>query len=912
MNIKRAILLLAVLTVSITAVQAQTSNYNLELLGEPHSYNYVSPNDPSYQLVNLTYNGEPTSPDNLAADGGMFTWEYPSGSGINDSMEYLAEGIWYANINANTTTESINFTLENETSDSQIIWEEKKDTLDSSTLKIDKVTTLNDPIKAGKPVTFRVDVTNTTSGNQVTDANVQIRFVNGTYATEVVNIGYNDQNNIYRTSLDIPNYTNQTFVGQITANKGTEDSSYSFDVNTKPAIEGYIDEVSAEEGGCSASQMPDECEGNASLDLGFNVTQVLAESVNVTLLKYRNSGEEVVHDEISLTRNSSIPSDESGYYYGGFDFPFINRSEYQNSVKLKFNASSDNRDYIENHTIDYRAFRANIDFEKSYAYQSGEISIPLTLERYFSLNRIPEDQLKTLDVNITDPNENLFASYNLSNVSLGTDEQYTETVDIPGDAPVGDYSVELFVEDIYGGNATLMREFSVRENTQTFELGSNSLEPTFENTGQFQTTLNITDISGTGLNMSTEVSSGLENVLELPSEFQMDPDEQRELTLEWNITEVTSYSGEVEFFDEDSNYNTTISVDTNAPDCKFQNGNLCSLSNQNIEYSMNERTTEQTTIEILNIGNEGSQRQVSLSISGNISEYAAVQNDYNFDGSQTIPINFTPQEQGVYTGNLEIGDTVGSTLEYDLVLDSNVPSGAANADITESVSLGSLVEGESAEAEIEIENTGETTIENITVNSSTYSIEADTEGLAISPGSASTVQVSFNNVESDSGQLEVHLEALEDATETVSVSADVYSDYATRIDNLFTDIRNLRDSTSSQQALSTLNDAESQLDSAEISWENGNYQEAVNSYEEADELYSTAQTTVESQEPADGTEDPNTGTEDPGSQQPQNEGGGLPIIPIIVVIVLLIGGGFVFYESYIPEEGDPLYDVLGQ
>lgn len=911
MNSKRIILLLASLLFLATTAQAITFEYyNIEILDSPQSYDYVSPNSTSHQLVNLTYDGEPVTPENLDADNGVFFYNYPAASSENKTMEYIKNGIWAAELDTNTSDEDINYTLKNATEESQQIWAENSQLLTASQMDLEKVTTINDPVKADKEITFRANLTNVTDDSQISDANVEIRFVNGTYSTEVVNIGYNDEDNLYRTSLDIPDHTDQTFIGQLTADKGDQSTSYSFRINTKKAIDGFVDYVRSSDQGCMTGDLTSDCEGGANVETGFNVTDDTAQNVELSVIKQRNDGTEEVHEEISLSRDDSIASDQPGYYTGSFEFPYINRTQYRNQVKLMYNASSDNRRHIVNRTIDYRSFRSNIDLEKGYAYQSGEMKIPLTLERYFSLNTVPEEDIRTLEVNITDSNGDQFTTYSFSNVTLDTDEQYTETVDIPGDAPIGDYQIDMFIEDIYHANNTLVREFSVRENEQTFELSDNTLEPEFQRTGQFETTMNITDISGTGLNIVTEVSDDLEDIVELPSSFEMDQDEERQLTLEWNISQVQSHTGEIQFTDEDSNYNRTIDVETQSPNCYFQDGNLCSLSDQDINYLMEERTTDETRIEIMNIGEEGSEREVSLSISGNISDYAGVQEEYEFGDTQTIPINFTPEERGVFTGTLTI-DSLDSTLEYNIELDSDVPSGAANADITDNINLGSLVEGESAEAEIEIENIGEVDITNITLSSSTYSIESDTQGMEISPGSTSTVQIDFEDVESDSGELEVTLEALKQSTETVSVSADVYSDYGTRIDDLFSDIQNLRDETGSQEALSTLDDAETQLDSAEISWESGDYQEAVDSYEEADQIYSEAQRTVESE--SSDPQDPGTspGGSDPGTQQPEDSGG-LPIIPIIFITVLLIGGGFVFYESYIPEEGDPLYDVLGQ
>ncbi|EGQ43192.1 MAG: hypothetical protein J07AB43_11820 [Candidatus Nanosalina sp. J07AB43] len=43
-----------------------------------------------------------------------------------------------------------------------------------------------------------------------------------------------------------------------------------------------------------------------------------------------------------------------------------------------------------------------------------------------------------------------------------------------------------------------------------------------------------------------------------------------------------------------------------------------------------------------------------------------------------------------------------------------------------------------------------------------------------------------------------------------------------------------------------------------------------------------------------------------------SSGGGGGILILIILLIIVLGIGFVVYTSYIPEEGDPLYDVLGE
>jgi len=92
-------------------------------------------------------------------------------------------------------------------------------------------------------------------------------------------------------------------------------------------------------------------------------------------------------------------------------------------------------------------------------------------------------------------------------------------------------------------------------------------------------------------------------------------------------------------------------------------------------------------------------------------------------------------------------------------------------------------------------------------------------------------------------------------------------------------------------------------------WDSGEYDEAISYYETASQFYDDAQQTI-----SDAESDPNgngdTGNGDTGTDEPEE--GGIPFIPIVAGLFMVIIVGFVAYSSIIPEEGDPLYDVLGQ
>ncbi|PSH00887.1 MAG: hypothetical protein BRC30_01185, partial [Nanohaloarchaea archaeon SW_7_46_7] len=162
----------------------------------------------------------------------------------------------------------------------------------------------------------------------------------------------------------------------------------------------------------------------------------------------------------------------------------------------------------------------------------------------------------------------------------------------------------------------------------------------------------------------------------------------------------------------------------------------------------------------------------------------------------------------------------------------------------------------------------------------------------------------------------------------ISVNATTVENYSAKASELESRIQDLRPVRGSNLTR-TLSEVSASVEDIEQNWSEGNYMTAKNLYqdgqnrldwvsnqdtsdsgsddeEEQDDPPSNEGDTGESDDPDSG------GSENPGTGSNQeNSDGGLPIIPIVIFLVVLGIAGFVFYESYIPEEGDPLYGILG-
>jgi cobalamin biosynthesis Mg chelatase CobN len=173
---------------------------------------------------------------------------------------------------------------------------------------------------------------------------------------------------------------------------------------------------------------------------------------------------------------------------------------------------------------------------------------------------------------------------------------------------------------------------------------------------------------------------------------------------------------------------------------------------------------------------------------------------------------------------------------------------------------------------------------------------------------------------------------------TLDVNATPVDNYASMTSQL-TDRKQELEPVSKSNLTQTLTEVSGTITEIQTAWEEDNYLEAKRLYNDAQNKLDYVENNKGSTEGGDtggnngGTDQGDDGQEtggdqsdDPGNQggdqggadtggpsTTQNEGGGgLPIIPIVVVILVLVIIGFVVYESYIPEEGDPLYGVLGE
>jgi len=511
-------------------------------------------------------------------------------------------------------------------------------------------------------------------------------------------------------------------------------------------------------------------------------------------------------------------------------------------------------------------------------------------------------------VTINQPSGETLTSFNVDDMErLENQGHFQRTIDIPVDAETGIYQMNVEVTNIYNYTITETFDFEVTEIQQTFNIEEDEVQETVNKTGEHSFNLTFENQINSETNISTEVSGDIENftIVNEAENISLGPEETKNVTLTFAIDYVDQYDGEIKFTDKDANYNTSLEVDLNRNACSYRNGSICVIGSD-LNASSDEKADITKEFELINFGEKNESYSFSLSLFGNVTDHASLENNQTVlnTGNDTEEFNMTyaVTTPGFYTGTIMITNGPDG-LSIPMSLNSTVEPTDLNIDVSENVDLGEMQESDSASTDIEVESTGNVDISSIEISSEDYTVSADST--SVSPGSTETITVEFSDITVESGQLTVTAETGSDSTtETVSVSATIIPDYEQKASELEDRIIDLDSRVSSDSEYQTdLNDVQSSVSDLKSAYRQGNYEraETLNTQIE-NNLDSLERDIAASTEPEPTNPRP----------QPDDSGGGIPIIPIAGIIFVLLVVGFVGYTSIEFEEGDPLYNVLGK
>jgi hypothetical protein len=508
---------------------------------------------------------------------------------------------------------------------------------------------------------------------------------------------------------------------------------------------------------------------------------------------------------------------------------------------------------------------------------------------------------------------------------------FQRTVSIPEDAPEGGYTTVTRLENRYGVTNEGSSGFSVDSRDATFSL-SEDIETEFQHLGEFRRNITVQNRKDSelslgyvvdGLNDSATVNEG--------SNFTVEGGEEFEAELEVFISSFESLTGDVMFIDQEAGYNRSVSVDLDFPSCENPSGPLClSESSFELEADSRDPIIRSFTAEYQGMADSS---QGTVTVEGNISRDVDVTDgSVDLNRSSEVEINVTASREGYFEGNISVTEDVNdSTAKIPVSLDSTVsaPEPSINLD-TSSIELGEVGPGDTVEREILVENNGTVDISAISADSDQFNVQLDS---LVGPDASdsTTYTLSFSNVETGTG--EVVLTASSGSSEvsrTLDVSASVGSDYEQRISRLEDRIDSLQSRASSSSITSRLENQRVALRNVESLYSQGETERADSEYQRIESSLDSIESRIESGTGTDPAEPRNESTERPGTepgagtgapnstdggsdQQSGGDDGGISIlIPIAVFVLVMLVAGFVFITSYVPEEGDPLYDLLGE
>ena len=607
-------------------------------------------------------------------------------------------------------------------------------------------------------------------------------------------------------------------------------------------------------------------------------------------------------------------TEQGGLFTGDVAVPDLNTSTFDKEMEFVFNATNNFRMHTDRRTVDLETFKIQ-DRSPPTTYIGQNYQMQIFLGKPYSLNDYSKSRFDDITVNITDSDNQVVQVFEEDDLSYSETQGVMEaSLLLDEDNPTGGYSLDVTANNTYGEEKTLSSGFSVRDVDATFDIETeqewevNRIEPqTFS--------IPVENLLETQNELEYEVTE-LEDEITVTNEtLTLDSLEEDAVGVQVELSNLTDKTGEIRFMDSSTNYNQTVEIELDTPNCQVQVGDLCSET-ESVEGTASSTSEFTESINLRYIGDQEGSVSYTSSIEGEVGQYVSLENENEtseLSESRDVDLVFSPETEGVFTGEaiFEIDNddsdqlTVPITLNYagDTTGGGGTGSSLSVTVTPEEVNLGTVVDGESTSTTLEVQNNGGQSINSITASSSSFTVSADS--VEIAAGESADVDLTFEEVGSSTGTVDLTMETSDsETTETVSVSASPIQNYGERTSDLRDRLRTLQSSTDGSDA--ELTEASTKISQIQTEWDSGNY-------EQAETLYTEVSNTLDSVE----TSDTGTGGSTPGSQNPNPNpdqgGGGLPVLPIVVVLVLvLLIGGFLVYTSYIPEEGDPLYSVLGE
>lgn len=905
--------------IGFVSLGAADSNFNITAVDEPFSLNQTGFNSSTTQIVEIEYFNPdyaepeeprwlPVTPDKLY-EGNELNYHYNKSLGNSSELEYLGgnyngSGYWYADFEPNFTrgdmikynaTGSVNHSEDEDITAS--VPANLTEDLNVGELELEFAGGVEDKFKAGREdIKINVRVRNSSTGNYITDSDgsVQVYFANASGQATSTNLdNYNDEENyFFNSEVKIPASTNSTYLMHVEASTTSPSShgTMSKVAQTYPAIQGELTEFGSDE---DCNNDASSCDPEAELDAEYEITAASATGVNVTAYSFNESGKFELY-------NRSMEQVDSGHFESSLTVPDLNTSEHMDEIEFEFEAYNNERTHVDRKNVTIAPFEINSPAPD--AYTSEEYDIQVEFRKAYSLAEYNKSRFNDISVNVTNSSGGLVQNYTMDDLTFDQSSNMMMESFIVDDNAEGPYNLEVEATNIYDNTISDTFSFRVIDLNQTFDVS----DVTFDVDTLWDQNFTMDISSEVDSQRDLEINDNLPDEITLNNDsISLSGNEEDILHFTVNLSEMEDVSGELSLEDSQTGYNTSVEIDADAADCQHVSGWICSLTASPIEESISSSGDSIIrTVEMLNIGPSGNELQFNISVNGEISDYLIIEGaqvDRNITGSENINLNYTARDHGNFSGEIVFNTENGNSLELNTSLEANVSgnqeeeSGSISVNPS-SIDLGSLPEGDSASKTIEVTNDGETTVSELSSSSSQFSTTVSDSG-DIGVGESVDLTLEFENVDQSSGQVTIEGG---NAEATISVSAEPVPDYSQRADNeLRTTLQELQSQDTSTSQDEDLTQVSTKISQIQTAWDSGNYERAQTLYDEADQTLQSIENELNS--------DNNSNNNNESSS-----GGGIPILPVAGGIFALLLVVFVALTSYVPEEGDPLYGVLGE
>jgi hypothetical protein len=839
---------------------------------EPFSLNKTGVNTSTVQLVSIEFedsetgNWNPVTPSNLQeGDEDNLNYYYNESSNASQ-LEYYYGSYWLAELEPNMTRgDPIKYNASGTVDDdgnsvpSNGVVNVTED-LQVGDYNMTVLTDIPFEANAGEEFSLEVQVTNSSSLEYLNNSDIDVwaYFANDSWSSTQYDLGNYDSSGdfFYNDRVNYPSEPGSDYVIHVEANTSGGNRShgtYSRTLSTAPAIEGFIDDFNASSG-CSNETDVAKCEAGANISYSYSITNSEANTVNLSVYGFNSSG----RHELG---NDSLAESSSGYYTGEIQVPDLNTSRYEEEMEFVFNASNQDRSHVDRRNVTYESFSMDDRSEPS-TFIGSEHQIELLFSKPYSGTPYDKERFQEINANVTDSQGSEVENLSIEDFSYDSSTGLiTSSILIESDAPTGTYDLDVGAMNIYEEERTSSFSFNVQDVDATFDVEN---QATFS-VNRLEERRYFVDIENL-IESTNQID--FDEILPENTEFvnnsiELDASEQEVMAFDVNLTSLEDDSGDILFMDNDTSYNETLEISINAAECQIQEGDICSETE---EVSATATGTDEIddSIDIRNVGPSGENVEFNVSVEGDVSQFLSIDGEtenLTLEDNMQIDLTFSPDVGGEYDGDVVFMTEAGTDLEVPASLTFNTEgssgggSGSGPNDSSQdgvdasevtitptSISLGSVIPGETPSETIQVRNNGEESISPVEVTSSDYVI-GSTAVNNVPAGATRDIIITFDNMgSSGNGGLQVEAGP---ATETVSVSA-------------------------------------------------------------------TLETSSSGEDESGSEEDEGQSNEDPQSTQPEQDEGGFPVVPVAggVIVFLLIA--FVFFTSYVPDEGDPLYDVLGE